>query len=121
MERTIDFSNVTSYDFSLVGPNLVLKLLQGDTVTRINIEAGSANHVKETTVKKTAKFLPAKIKRSSATKMTEEKVKEIRSTWDSVVKACGTKTAAAEKLSKIYNCSAKNIYAIIYKYSWAHV
>lgn len=47
-----------------------------------------------------------------------DQVREIRENWEQTVKACGTKTAAADQLSKVYNCSAKNIYAIIYRHSW---
>lgn len=120
MERTIDFDGVTSYDLNLAGSNMVLKLVQGDTVTNIKIETANKvlNQIKS---REPSKIQPRKVRTSGSTKMTENAVREIRTTWDSIVQACGTKSAAAEKLAKIYNCSAKNIYAIIYKYSWAHV
>ena len=120
MERTLDFSDVTNYDFSMVGPDMILKLFQGDTVTKIRIETGKvvANKIKSLTEQSLEQVT---VKRKASTKMTQEQVMEIRKNWDQTVKACGTKNAAAERLSKIYSCSAKNIYAIIYKYSWAHV
>lgn len=115
MERTLDFSDVLGYDFSMTGPDMLLKLFQSDVTTNIKIvinktEAAIVNDSKQN-----------KSKINTRAKMTPEKVREIRSNWDQTVKACGTKTAAAERLAKIYGCSSKNIYAIIYKYSWVGV
>jgi hypothetical protein len=62
-----------------------------------------------------------KFKTSSLTRLTADQVKEIRANWEDTVKACGTKNAAAIQLAKVYNCSPKNIYAIIYRYSWSHI
>lgn len=127
MERTINFSDVISYDFNVIGSDMFLELSQQDSETKIKIAIRTADKGKP--ISDQMKLLPAAIshntavtkKRNLRTKMTEEAVKEIRSNWEQVVKACGTKNAAAERLAKIYNCSSKNIYAIIYRYSWAHV
>lgn len=62
-----------------------------------------------------------KFKSSSLTRLTADQVREIRANWEGTVKACGTKNAAAIQLAKVYNCSPKNIYAIIYRYSWSHI
>ena len=153
MERVLDFSDVTSYDFSLMGPDMVLKLFQGNVVTKIrigtdkNIEtpkpiqqnrpiAVAANapipvkqvagaSIKPAVVglirKEEVASAPTRQKRVPLTRLTETQVKEIRQNWDATVKACGTKNAAADQLGRIYKCSAKNIYAIIYRYSWANV
>jgi hypothetical protein len=128
MERTLDFSDVISYDFSLAGPNMVLELSQPDVTTTIKIAVGSIGRLAVEAVSSqppTEDQRPAivggRVKRAKSTKMTADSVREIRANWDQTVKACGTKNAAAERLAKIYGCSAKNIYAIIYKYSWAHV
>lgn len=65
---------------------------------------------------------PVKVKSPSVARLNEDQVKEIRANWDQTVKACGGKKgAAAQQLAKIYDCSAKNIYAIIYRYSWNHI
>lgn len=139
MKRTLDFSGVTGYDFSLKGPDVVLELFQGDTLTEIRIKAASSSELRKpppasskvvssgrTAVlpsksSSSVAVQPVKAKRTAPARMTEEQVKEIRANWDQTVKACGTKNAAAERLAQVYHCSAKNIYAIIYKYSWAHV
>jgi hypothetical protein len=134
MERTLDFSDVTHYDFSLMGSEMVLKLFQGDIITRIHIGGGKAVSVvanalepepvtatvarivqrKETTA-------PVRRKRVPLSRLTEDQVREIRANWEATVKACGTKNAAANQLSRVYDCSAKNIYAIIYRYSWTNI
>lgn len=140
MERVLDFSDVTSYDFSLMGSDMVLKLFQGDVVTKIRIGTDrpvtvALNSVTEKkpvehaipvavggSVQRKIPSAPAiKRKRLPIARLNETQVKEIRSNWDATVKACGTKNAAAEQLAKIYHCSAKNIYAIIYRYSWANI
>lgn len=154
MERVLDFSDVTSYDFSLMGADMVLKLFQGNVVTKIrigtdknsqNIKAiqdravvatnapAMAAPVKQVAVagtkpvvmglirKDEPKPVPSRQKRVPLTRLTEAQVKEIRQNWDATVKACGTKNAAADQLGRVYNCSAKNIYAIIYRYSWANI
>lgn len=156
MERTLDFNNVTSYDFDLAGPDMTLRLFQGDTITSIKIEvtkdtaritnratrapkklssdAGSTVLKKASlgatrrpsshllAPEKESKTVGVKVtKKIQHSRMTEDKVKEIRAKWDQAVEECKTKTAAAERFAKIYNCSAKNIYAIIYRYSWAGI
>lgn len=133
MERVLDFSDVTSYDFNLSGNDMILKLFQGDVVTKIRIETDKAisdvtNIISRQPQKKepvasiqSNAVIPTSRKRSPATRLNEVQVKEIRNNWEATVKACGTKNAAADQLAKIYNCSAKNIYAIIYRYSWANV
>lgn len=115
MERTLDFSDVLGYDFSMTGPDMLLKLFQPDVTTNIKIVINKT----EAAIVGDSKRNKSKI--NTRAKMTPEKVREIRSNWDQTVKACGTKTAAAERLAKIYGCSSKNIYAIIYKYSWVGV
>jgi hypothetical protein len=138
MERILDFSDVTRYDFSLMGSDMILKLFQGDVVTKIHIETEKAipivsNKIETqcATVEK-PKVISAlveskeqnnvvKRRRVPIGRLNESQVREIRGNWDATVKACGTKNAAADQLAKVYNCSAKNIYAIIYRYSWANV
>lgn len=155
MERSIDFSEVTNYDFDVRGADLVLKLFQGDIVTYIRVftdsvaSSASAMLPKRTLVAaKTAAVRPVeavleeapvnvavatlptavelpksvtKFKGNSLTRLTADQVREIRANWEDTVKACGTKNSAAIQLSKVYNCSPKNIYAIIYRYSWSHI
>jgi hypothetical protein len=129
MERVLDFSDVTSYDFSLMGSGMTLELLQGDVVTKIRIETNKSSARPVSTrqksivgvVTKSNTPSPPKHRKFPLTRLNESQVKEIRSNWDATVKACGTKNAAADQLAKVYNCSAKNIYAIIYRYSWANV
>lgn len=157
MERSIEFSEVTSYDFDVRGADLVLKLFQGDITTYIRIfsdrVASSAGNLlpkktlvaartsstalesiesppvesAETVVVATLPIVKApvksatKFKSSSLTRLTADQVREIRANWEGTVKACGTKNAAAIQLAKVYNCSPKNIYAIIYRYSWSHI
>lgn len=155
MERSIDFSEVTNYDFDVRGADLVLKLFQGDIVTYIRVfsdsvaSSASAMLPKRTLVAaKTAVLGPletvpeeapakvavatlstaakpsntvAKFKGNSLTRLTADQVREIRANWEDTVKACGTKNSAAIQLAKVYNCSPKNIYAIIYRYSWSHI
>lgn len=157
MERSIDFSEVTNYDFDVRGADLVLKLFQGDIVTYIRVfsenVASSANAMlpKRTLVAARTKAIEAgavqeviedassnvvvatlptpkkvsdttnKFKTNSLTRLTADQVREIRANWEDTVKACGTKNAAAIQLAKVYNCSPKNIYAIIYRYSWSHI
>ena len=133
MERVLDFSDVTSYDFSLTGSDMILKLFQGDVVTKIRIETDKAisavtNVITEDRSEKTpvaviqrGSMIAPRRKRAPLTRLSETQVKEIRSNWEATVKACGTKNAAADQLAKVYNCSAKNIYAIIYRYSWANI
>lgn len=145
MERTLDFCDVTSYDFSLSGPDLTLRLFQGDVVTKIRIgTSGSLGNVcfmrsdaspvsvipatnrsSQAVVGLIEKTAPAaiggRLKRVPQRRLSEQDVKEIRQNWDATVKACGSKNAAADQLGRIYNCSAKNIYAIIYRYSWANI
>lgn len=133
MERVLDFSDVTSYDFNLTGNDMILKLFQGDVVTKIRIETDRAiadvrntlsgeKHEKPpmSTVSHIATVTPRR-KRVPLTRLNETQVKEIRENWEATVKACGTKNAAADQLAKVYSCSAKNIYAIIYRYSWTNV
>lgn len=136
MERVLDFSDVTSYDFSLMGSGMILKLFQGDVVTKICIGTGQGQSSAK------PKSIPVKVNTSQAQRqavvgvvtknnearttktkriLNETQVREIRNNWNETVKACGTKNAAADQLAKIYNCSAKNIYAIIYRYSWANI
>ena len=136
---------------------MVLKLFQGNVVTKIRIGTDKNSEVPTpmqqrqpvmaaikaatviaaptgqtvlTTAKPTVIGLirkdetvmsPVKRKKAPVARLTESPVKEIRENWDATVKACGTKNAAAEQLGRIYNCSAKNIYAIIYRYSWANI
>lgn len=132
MERVLDFSDVTSYDFSLTGPDMILKLFQGDVVTKIRIETDKAISAVSNVIteERPSKAPVAVVKRSRtavaprrnhAARLNETQVKEIRNNWDATVKACGSKNAAADQLAKVYDCSAKNIYAIIYRYSWANV
>lgn len=136
MERVLDFSDVTSYDFSLMGSDMILKLFQGDVVTKIRIETGKAtstvtNSLTSNAITERAAAIVGKAehpstvitrrKRLPVARLNESQVREIRSNWEATVKACGTKNAAAEQLSKVYQCSAKNIYAIIYRYSWANI
>lgn len=155
MERSIDFSEVTNYDFDVRGADLVLKLFQGDIVTYIRVftdnVASSASAMmpkRALTAAKTAALRPVeavleeapakvavatlstatkpsntvtKFKGNSLTRLTADQVREIRANWEDTVKACGTKNSAAIQLSKVYNCSPKNIYAIIYRYSWSHI
>lgn len=139
MERVLDFSDVTSYDFNLIGPDMILKLFQGDVVTKIRIETDKAlstvvNSVADNvtteeqvesapvaTIVKTETTSSPRRKRVPQLRLQVAQVREIRNNWDATVKACGSKTAAAERLASVYKCSVKNIYAIIYRYSWAHV
>lgn len=140
MERVLDFSDVTSYDFSLMGSGMILKLFQGDVITKIHIDTGKptsvvSNRIKETSsvatlvenklIEKQPEVAPAamvvKRKRFPVGRLNENQVKEIRGNWDATVKACGSRNAAADQLAKVYNCSAKNIHAIIYRYSWTHI
>jgi hypothetical protein len=155
MERSIDFCEVTNYDFDVRGADLVLKLFQGDIVTYVRVfannVASSASAVlpkralvaakatagppletllEEAPAKVAVAALPTattppktvtKFKTNSLTRLTADQVKEIRANWEDTVKACGTKNSAAIQLAKIYNCSPKNIYAIIYRYSWSHI
>jgi hypothetical protein len=125
MERTLDFNEVTDYGFSLMGADMVLSLFQGDVVTKIHIETTKNKPLaKSKIIEKHVDAEPVvkvRARKATQTKLTEDQVKDIRANWEQTVKACGTKTAAAEKLGQIYNCSPKNIYAIIYKYSWAHI
>lgn len=137
MERVLDFSDVTSYDFNLVGPDMILKLFQGDVVTKIRIETDKAlsavvKSVADTkesqaksapvaTISKTETSSLPRRKRVPQLRLQVAQVREIRDNWDATVKACGSKAAAAEQLANVYKCSVKNIYAIIYRYSWAHV
>jgi hypothetical protein len=113
---------------------MILKLFQGDIVTKIRIETDKAAAVVNTigsrqdsdrtpvaTIRAAQAADTPRRKRVPLTRLNAEQVKEIRDNWDATVKACSTKNAAAEQLAKIYNCSAKNIYAIIYRYSWANV
>ena len=73
-------------------------------------------------IEKTASAaIGGRLKRVPQRRLSEQDVKEIRQNWDATVKACGSKNAAADQLGRIYNCSAKNIYAIIYRYSWANI
>jgi hypothetical protein len=129
MERVFDFSNVTNYDFRLVGSNIILKLFQGDIITKICIETDKTNSMADeahkkistATIHRNKEKQITKRKRVPLTRLNEFQVKEIRNDWDATVKACGSRNAAAEQLATIYNCSAKNIYAIIYRYSWVNV
>lgn len=152
MERSIDFSEVTNYDFDVRGADLVLKLFQGDIVTYVRVFADGVTNsasamlpsrslaavatqpggmiLEEAPAKVAVGTLPAipkpaqattKFKSTSLTRLTADQVREIRANWEDTVKACGTKNAAAIQLAKIYNCSPKNIYAIIYRYSWSHI
>lgn len=116
MERTLDFSGVTSYDFSLSGSDMLLELTQQDVITKIKVEIQKTGQTIKTFVGP-----PVEKKRGRPAKMTAEQVREIRSEWEKNVNIFGTKSAAAEHLAKIYGCSSKNIYAIIYRYSWNHV
>lgn len=128
---------------------MVLQLFQGNVVTKIRIGTGKTDQDPKPVQQKhpvmasigthsaVASVKPAVVglirkneqalspsvrpKKSSLTRLTASQVKEIRENWDATVKACGTKNAAADQLGRIYNCSAKNIYAIIYRYSWANV
>lgn len=131
MERVLDFSDVTDYDFSLMGSDMILKLFQGDVVTKIRIETGKAlpvvtnsiasgGMIERDTVKQ-APVATVRRKKLPVARLNESQVREIRSNWEATVKACGTKNAAADQLAKVYQCSAKNIYAIIYRYSWANI
>lgn len=142
MERVLDFSDVTSYDFSLMGSGMILKLFQGDVITKIQIDTGKpttvvSNRIQhQKAVAERANQLTSLIEEKQPTtvsgsvikrrklpiaRLNVNQVKEIRSNWEATVKACGSRNAAAEQLSRIYNCSAKNIHAIIYRYSWTHV
>lgn len=138
MERVLDFSDVTRYDFSLMGSDMILKLFQGDVVTKIHIETEKAVPVVSNKIEaqKVVAEKPRTIsalvekkepepivrrKRLPVGRLNENQVREIRGNWEATVKACGTKNAAADQLAKVYNCSAKNIYAIIYRYSWANI
>lgn len=116
MERTLDFSDVIRYDLSMTGSDMILELTQTNITTKIKIVVNKIDDIL-----KVPNISTVNTKRLGHAKMTAEKVKEIRSVWDQTVKACCTKNAAAEKLAKIYGCSAKNIYAIIYRYSWTSV
>lgn len=113
MERTLDFANVTSYGIDMSGSDVILRVQQPDIVT--NIKIGIRKAIEPDIVD-----CPVRPK-NHRTKMTADQVKEIRSAWDQMVKRYGTKTAAAEQLAQTYGCSSKNIYAIIYRYSWATV
>jgi hypothetical protein len=133
MERVLDFSDVTSYDFSLMGPDMILELFQGDVVTKIRIGTDKTKAKPEKVIANIATQQqtvinavsrppqPLKHRKIPLTRLNETQVKEIRGNWEATVQACGTKNAAADQLAKVYNCSAKNIYAIIYRYSWANV
>lgn len=111
---------------------MILKLFQGDVVTSIRIETDKAISAVSNVIteERPSKAPIAVVKRSQtavipkrnhAARLTETQVKEIRNNWEVTVKACGSKNAAADQLAKVYDCSAKNIYAIIYRYSWANV
>lgn len=104
---------------------MILELLQDDTVTKIKIEAKpitTQKLLKSEPANRIPAIIPPRIrKRHLGTRMTIEKVKEIRAKWEETVRNCGTKNAAAAAMAKIYDCSAKNIFAIVYKYSWANV
>jgi len=115
---------------------MILKLFQGDVVTKIRIETGKAtstvtNSLTSNAITERAAAIVGKAehpstmitrrKRLPVARLNESQVREIRNNWEATVKACGTKNAAAEQLSKVYQCSAKNIYAIIYRYSWANI
>ena len=124
MKRSLDFQKVTSYNFSLDGPAMLLELCQGGIVTSIRITPVEYPQPERTKVIGTIKpveRIPSRPKRVLATRLNEEQVKEIRSTWEETVKRCGSKNAAADELASKYGCSAKNIYAIIYRYSWANI
>lgn len=125
MERTLDFSDVLSYDLNMNGPDVILNLFQPDITTKIRIEINKKENIDiakdDTKQQNVSEPQQTEPRINARAKMTVEKVREIRSNWDQTVKACKTKTAAAERLAKIYGCSSKNIYAIIYKYSWASV
>jgi len=145
MERILDFCDVTSCDLSLSGPGLVLRLSQGDVVTKIRIgtDKFAETHPPVKAITNTVSVTPAapgrqqavvglieksasvalagKSKRVPQRRLNEQDVREIRQNWDATVKACGSKNAAADQLGRIYNCSAKNVYAIIYRYSWVNI
>lgn len=121
MERTLDFNDVISYDFIMDGPDVVLQLFQPEITTKITI---AVNKLKQATAKTHNELPSIKIipkARTRPAKMTADAVRQIRSEWEETVSKCGTKNAAAAELGKLYGCSAKNIYAIVYKYSWAHI
>lgn len=124
MKRSLDFQKVTSYNFSLDGPAMLLELCQGGVTTSIRItpvEYPQPERTKIVGVVESTDRIHPKPRKTSARRLNEDQVKEIRSTWEETVKRCGSRNAAAEDLASKYGCSAKNIYAIIYKYSWANI
>lgn len=103
---------------------MLLELCQGNVVTNIRIipaECVQPERTKVANIIETVQRTSSRPRKVLATRLNEEQVKEIRSTWEETIKKCGSKNAAADELASKYGCSAKNIYAIIYRYSWANI